>query len=191
MDLTILQVKASELKAAAYNPRKWADKDIEDLKASIKEFGLVDPIIVNSAPKRMNVVIGGHFRLHVAKLLGLDVVPVAYVNIPEVKREKELNLRLNKNAGSWDWELLKGFDEDLLSTVGFTEDEMRVGFGMSDADGAEVDEERMELLTINPPEAPRLKERAAIHFDTMEEYLMVKKAVDEGKITAKKILELA
>lgn len=120
----IRQVKISELNPAPYNPRRWSEDAIRDLTESIKRFGMVDPLVVNEAEGRKNVVIGGHFRLKVVKDLGWEEVPVVYVNIPDIEREKELNLRLNKNLGAWDWELLKEFDEDLLKDVGFSDVEI-------------------------------------------------------------------
>ena len=66
-NLQIEQVSIDLLKPAEYNPRKW-DKEAEShLKESITRFGIVDPLLVNSAPKRKGVVIGGHFRLTVLK----------------------------------------------------------------------------------------------------------------------------
>ncbi|MCL5409872.1 MAG: ParB N-terminal domain-containing protein [Patescibacteria group bacterium] len=122
--LKIVQVLISELKAADYNPRKWSEDAIRQLSESIKKFGLVDPIIVNGADNRKNIVIGGHFRLKVAKDLGYKEIPVVYVNIPDIEKEKELNLRLNKNVGEWDWELLAKFDENILSDIGFSSEEI-------------------------------------------------------------------
>lgn len=57
------QVSINNLISPDYNPRKWSQEQIKSLKESIKRFGLVDPIIVNSAPERKNTVIGGNFRL--------------------------------------------------------------------------------------------------------------------------------
>ena len=51
--------------------------------------------------------------------MGYEKVPVVYINIEDEAKEKELNLRLNKNLGDWDFELLKDFDQDLLVDVGF------------------------------------------------------------------------
>jgi ParB/RepB/Spo0J family partition protein len=122
--LKVEYVDIDTLKPSEYNPRKSTKKEYENLKQSIERFGLVDPIIVNSAENRENIVIGGHFRLKVAKDLGIKQVPVVYVNIPDIEKEKELNLRLNKNLGEWDFDLLVNFDEDLLKSVGFTEEEL-------------------------------------------------------------------
>ena len=115
--MKIVQVPISEIKGAEYNPRKWSEKAIKDLTASIQEFGMVDPIIVNSAENRKNVVIGGHFRLKIAKDLKYTEVPVVYVNIPNEQKERELNVRLNKNTGEFDFDLLANFDEELLKNV--------------------------------------------------------------------------
>jgi len=123
-NLKIHQVPIKELKPADYNPRKWSESAINQLTESVKKFGLVDPIICNSAQNRKNVVIGGHFRMKIAKDLGYKEIPVVYVNIPDIKKEKELNLRLNKNTGDWDWNLLADFDEAFLSNVGFTSEEL-------------------------------------------------------------------
>lgn len=123
-DISIQHVQITELKPTEYNPRVWSEQATADLKESITRFGLVDPILVNNAPKRMNIVIGGHFRLKVAEELGLKEVPVVYVTIPEPEREKELVIRLNKNTGDWDWDLLAEFDENLLTDIGFSSEQL-------------------------------------------------------------------
>ena len=130
--LAVQYVKIDDLKPAKFNPRKWDDTAKSQLKASIKKFGMVDPIICNNAPKRKNIVIGGHFRLEVAKELKIETVPVVYLNIPDIQKEKELNLRLNKNTGEFDWELLAEFNEGFLSSVGFSSEELDDVFGIED-----------------------------------------------------------
>tara|TARA_B100000745_G_scaffold74241_1_gene44777 strand:- start:12510 stop:13850 length:1341 start_codon:yes stop_codon:yes gene_type:complete len=124
IDLEVVNVLIDAIKPAAYNPRTWDESQADALKESITRFGLVDPLICNSASKRKNVLIGGHFRLHIAKELGFTEVPVVYVNIPSLQKEKELNLRLNKNTGSFDFKLLAEFDKAFLTDVGFTSEDI-------------------------------------------------------------------
>ena len=144
--INIVQVNVSELKPADYNPRKSSEKETQDLKDSITKFGLLDPIIVNGSVERRNVVIGGHFRLRVAKDLGYLQVPVVYIDIPDVEKEKELNLRLNKNQGSWDLLLLSKFDPGLLRGVGFAHDDMQKIFDASASeDGFNAEEEYSKI----------------------------------------------
>lgn len=123
-ELKITNVLINELKPSVYNPRKWSEYKISQLTESIKKFGLVDPILVNSAAERKNIVIGGHFRLKIAKDLGFKEVPVLYIDIPDLEKEKELNIRLNKNLGDWDYDLLKEFNQEILSDIGFSSVEL-------------------------------------------------------------------
>jgi len=123
-DLQITYVPVISLRPSEYNPRKISKESFEQLKASVREFEMVDPIIVNGAPERNGIVIGGHMRLRAAKELGFKTVPVVYLNIPDIKKEKNLNLRLNKNTGEFDFDLLAAFDEKFLASVGFSSEEL-------------------------------------------------------------------
>jgi DNA modification methylase len=106
----------AELIPAKYNPRQASDKENQDLALSIDRFSLADPIIIN----RNNTVIGGHFRLRVLQSKGINEVDVRVPNrLLDEAEEKELNLRLNKNTGSWNFDLLADFGKDMLAGVGF------------------------------------------------------------------------
>ncbi len=148
-DIRIEYVSIDILKSAEYNPRKW-DKEAENqLKESITKFGVVDPIIVNGAENRKNVVIGGHFRLSTMKELGMKKVPIVYLNIPDIEKEKELNIRLNKNTGEFDWNLLAKFDESFLSAVGFSSEELDDIFATEDEPEQFDLEKELKKLNIN------------------------------------------
>lgn len=122
-DLHIQYVLISELKDCEYNPRVWSEEDRRQLKESLTRFGMLDPLIVNSTEQRMNVVVGGNFRLHMLRELGHEKAPVVRVCL-SLEKEKELNLRLNKNQGQFDLELLAQFDESFLAEVGFGSEEL-------------------------------------------------------------------
>ena len=117
--IKIVWIKISDLKPSEYNPRAMTEKEKNDLKDSIQRFGMVEPIIVNEAPKRKNVIIGGHQRYYICQELGWKEMPVVYTNVPDIYKEKELNLRLNKNLGHWEYDMLANFDEAELLNVGF------------------------------------------------------------------------
>jgi DNA modification methylase len=150
MNLTIINVKTEDLIPSVYNPRKWSDEATKQLKESIKQFGLVDPILVNCAKNRKNYVIGGHFRLKCAKELGFTEVPVVYIDIPDEDREKELNIRMNKNIGEFDYELLAEFDETMLSNIGFNSQEIDEIFDIETMNEEEFDlEKELKKIGIN------------------------------------------
>lgn len=103
-----------QLKPATYNPRKKlkpGDKEYEKIKNSIKEFGYVEPIIVNYDM----TVIGGHQRLTVLKDLGYETVQCVQVHIEDEHKVKALNVALNKITGAWDEQLLADLLVDLKS----------------------------------------------------------------------------
>lgn len=172
-NITIQHIPITDLKPSAYNPRRWDETAMIQLTESIQRFGLIDPLIVNVAPKRKNIVIGGHFRLAAAKNLGFTEAPVIYVNIPDIKKEKELNLRLNKNLGSWDAELLKAFDTDLLLEAGFAPDDLNDLFDdmleVGD-DGFDVEKElkKIEIPNTKPGELYQLGTHRLLCADALK-----------------------
>lgn len=145
--LNIVYVSVNSLRPSEYNPRTWSKEAITQIKESIKIYGLVDPLIANSAPNRRNIVIGGHFRLYAAKELRIDNVPVVYLNISDIEKEKELNIRLNKNTGEFDWDLLAKFNEDFLADIGFSSEELDEVFGIDE--NPEIFDLQKELKKLN------------------------------------------
>ncbi len=122
--LSVCYVSVSKIKPNEYNPKKFSTEQLTQISESIKRFGFVDPLILNGAPNRKNILIGGHGRLKVAKELGIKEVPVVYTNISEINKEKELAIRLHKNQGDFDLELLGEFDEKFLEDIGFSDEEL-------------------------------------------------------------------
>lgn len=131
--LQVQHININELKASEFNPRTWSDHQLAKLRESIEKFGVVDPLIVNTHSSRKNIVIGGNMRLQVLQELKYTEVPVVELHLTE-RKERELNLRLNKTGGDWDYSLLKEFDEDLLADVGFESEELDDVFAIEDTE---------------------------------------------------------
>jgi hypothetical protein len=135
-------VPRHELTVAGYNPRKMQPSTLERLKKGIKEFGIVDPLIIN----RDGTVIGGHQRLQAAEECGFAEFPCVRLDL-DAKREKALNLALNKLAGEWDYTKLSalllefegepGFDIELTGFDGLEAIEMST-LGNADLGGLGV-----------------------------------------------------
>jgi len=116
--------KISELIKAEYNPRKISVVQLQELKDGIEEFGLVSPLVVNENPERKNIIVGGHQRLKLWEELGNKEVDCSIVNLP-LDKERKLNIKLNKNGGTFDDDLLKEFFEfEELIEWGFTASEL-------------------------------------------------------------------
>jgi hypothetical protein len=123
-ELEFKKRKINELKHPDYNPMKISEKDFRELKNSIKKYGFVDPAIINTHPDRENIIVGGNSRVRAAKELGLTEIPT-YQGSWELEAEKELNVRLNRNRGSFDYEkLVSWYDVDHLLNIGFDRSEL-------------------------------------------------------------------
>ena len=151
------------------NPRKISEQQADQLRKSLDKFGVADIPVVDAD----GTIVGGHQRCAILMAQGKGDMEVD-VRAPSRKLTDEefaeLNLRLNKNLGEWDYDVLTNFSEDLLLSVGFDDEELLVGFGLSRAEYAAQDLDRYCLLTVEPPEAPRLKMKLAFYCDTREEY---------------------
>ena len=101
--IQVEQVSIGYLRPDPANPRRISDQELEALTRSIREFGLVDPIIARREDK---TVIGGHQRLLAARRLGYKKVPVVFVDLSQ-EQARLLNIALNKISGSFDQELLQ------------------------------------------------------------------------------------
>jgi len=117
------------------NPRQITDKQAKDLKASLAKFGIADPIIINTD----NMIIGGHQRKKILEtLLGYDPDYQIDVRVPDrelsIDEARELNVRLNKNTGSWDFDTLANeFELDDLLDWGFEKGELDLDLWAEDA----------------------------------------------------------
>lgn len=112
----------------AGNPR-LNDAAVPKVVESIKRFGWTNPILARRAD---GVVVAGHTRLKAALSLGLEEVPVIWVDL-DANDSRLYNLADNKLSEVADWdngalatmlEELQGEDADGLRIAGFGADEV-------------------------------------------------------------------
>ena len=133
----IVNKKIDDLIFAEYNPRQLSKEQFKYLKDSLSRFGVVDPIIINKNSSRKNIIIGGHQRCKVAKSIGIKSVPCLELDLT-YDQERELNVRLNKNTGDWDFDALaNNFDVEDLFEWGFDENDLNIDL---------VEEEKESLI---------------------------------------------
>lgn len=144
--------RVADLIPAIYNPRQISEVQAKELRKSLERFGLADPIVLNFDGK----IIGGHQRVSIMLDLGITECDV---RVPDRKltgrEEKELNLRLNKNSGDWDWNKLMELDPDILKDAGFDNDEIDKLFNPVVKDtGGEVTDVQFQAGTGEGAHAP-------------------------------------
>lgn len=130
----IEQRKISDLSRWDKNPSKMSEKERIDLHNSFKKFHYVDLVIIDND----NRVIGGHQRLHEmeknSQFGSNAIIDVRVQNRKLTEKEfEELAVRLNKNHGRWDNELLKNFfNSDDLKDWGFDSHELNDIFDLKE-----------------------------------------------------------
>lgn len=91
----VLMISPEEVIANVFQPRhKFTDYKLDELAASIKEHGIIQPLIVGSKKDGKYELIAGERRLRASKLAGLKEVPVI---IKDVDNQDKLELALIEN----------------------------------------------------------------------------------------------
>jgi len=143
MEWTIKKFKIKDLKEHPKNPRTLSKEQHKNLTDSLTKFGIAEKPICNID----GTIIGGHQRLKVLKDLGYKEIDCWIPKDPLTSDQvDELNIRLNKNTGEWDWDCLANeWDMDDLLEWGFSAEELGLDLnqGLSDGDGDDAD--------IDPP----------------------------------------
>lgn len=98
-------VLISELKPYSKNARVHSEKQIEQIRKSIREFGFINPILVDENL----TIISGHGRVEAAKLEKYKELPCIFVEDLTEEQKKAYILADNQLAlnGSWDFDILK------------------------------------------------------------------------------------
>lgn len=133
--MNIVQKPLSEITPYAKNAKKHDGRQIKNVAESIKQYGFVQPIVVDSD----GVIVIGHCRALAAKKLGIKEVPCVCVDDLTPEQVNALRLVDNKsNESEWDFDLLKDELPDLdLSAFDFDWD-------VPDTDETELTNEERE-----------------------------------------------
>jgi DNA modification methylase len=137
----------------AMNSRTHSESQVTQIAASIKEFGFLNPVIVDGS----NGIIAGHGRVMAAKKLKLLEVPIIEASHLTESQKKAYIIADNKLAMNADWDIgilkielegLKdfGFDLDLL---GFDDDELSKILDIEPVDGL-TDEDSVPEVPVDP-----------------------------------------
>ena len=139
----------------ANNARTHSDDQIKKIQASIREFGFVNPVLID----KDYGIIAGHGRVEAAKREGMTEVPCVWVeHLAEAQKKAYIlaDNRLALDAG-WDFKLLSVELEELkeldfdIGLTGFGADELSDIFGEEELEAVEDDYE------VELPEEPKTK----------------------------------
>ncbi|WNO10526.1 site-specific DNA-methyltransferase [Teredinibacter sp. KSP-S5-2] len=147
---TIEQWPVAKLIPYARNARTHSDAQVDQIAASIVEFGFVNPILVGEN----NVIVAGHCRLLAAQKLGMDVVPVIVLSHLSDTQRRALIIADNQLAlgAGWSEEMLH-LELAELSELDFDLD--LLGFSDADLDkylSLDTDESKEAEESVPEPE---------------------------------------
>jgi len=120
---TTVQKRVNDLVPQEVNPRTITDKQMSDLKRSLKKYNLVEIPAIDLDGK----ILAGHQRIKALQLLdrGEEAIDVRIPNRQLTQEEaNQYLIASNALGGDWDFEKLKSFDLDLLADVGFDQIEL-------------------------------------------------------------------
>ena len=113
------------------NPRKhFAEEDLQDLAASIRQHGIVQPVVTRSMPDGKFEIIAGERRWRAAQLAGLNEIPIL---VRDVDDRTALELAIVENVQRADLNPVEealGY-EQLIAEHGYTQNDLGEIIGKS------------------------------------------------------------
>lgn len=148
-------VKIEKLKPYENNARTHSEEQVEKISRSIKEFGFINPVLIDSNFG----IIAGHGRVLGAKKLGMKEVPCLFVEDLTDEQKRAYILADNKLAldAGWDDEILR---EEIKALADLDFDVSLTGFELEDFDFNQTDiefEEDNYDVEEKLPEIPKAK----------------------------------
>lgn len=140
MDRQIVNVNINDIIPYVNNARTHSDEQIIQLRSSLREFGFVNPILIDSDYG----LIAGHGRLTAAKLENYQTVPCVIIDGLTDTQKKAYILadnRLAEKAG-WDMELVN-IELQELSDMDFDIELTGFDFNIENDDIEPIDDENI------------------------------------------------
>lgn len=167
----VLRLQVGEIAPNPFQPRKmFQDEALQDLAASIREFGVIQPLLVRRTQDAYELI-AGERRLRASKLAGLQEVPAV---VRELSDQEMAELAMIENLQREDLHFLEeaeGFYK-LLQNFGFTQDALARRMGKSQSTVAN----KLRLLKLGAPVRQKIVEarlterhaRALLRLETQE-----------------------
>jgi DNA modification methylase len=144
MKLNVEYIPIEDLKPYENNAKIHTDEQIEQIKKSITEFGMNDPIGIWG---KDNLIVEGHGRLIACKQLGFNEVPVIRLDDLTDEQRKAYTLIHNQTT------MNTGFDLDILNTELENIDMDMSDFGFDELELDDIEEEK-DIVEDEVPEIP-------------------------------------
>jgi ParB family chromosome partitioning protein len=129
-DDKVVQISLKELRANPYQPRKtFSDESIQELAASIKEHGVIQPIIVRKVLKGYEII-AGERRFRASQLCGLETIPCV---VRDFTDQQVMEIALIENLQREDLNAIEIANayQNLIDQFHYTQEELSTRVGKS------------------------------------------------------------
>ena len=126
----IVEIPLSEIRSNPYQPRTHFDEQaLNEFAESIKEHGVIQPIIVKKSIKGYELI-AGERRTRASKIAGKDTIPAI---IREFNDQEMMEIALIENIQREDLNAIEEAEafEKIINTSGITQEEAAKKFGKS------------------------------------------------------------
>ena len=169
MMLKIEYIDINELKEYSNNAKLHPDEQIEQIKQSIKDFGMNDPIAID----KNNVIIEGHGRLIACRQLGIKQVPVIRLNELTEEQRKAYTLVHNKLTMNSDFDI-DILQDELSNIIDFDMESYGFEFLDDDEELEEVIEPEVQFTEVLGEEHNYI----VLYFDNDVDWLQICSLLD-------------
>ena len=188
-------LRIAEIEPNRDQPRKFfSEEAITTLAESIREHGMLQPILVRPLSTGGYQIVAGERRWRAARMLGLDEVPVS---IRELSDSETMQIAIIENLQRENLnpvEEANGYNE-LIEKYGMTQEQVSRMVGRSRSAVANS----VRLLTLPPRVLKMLEEgditaghaKALLSFDDEEMMIAIANRASEGGMTVRQVEKLA
>lgn len=170
--MTIEYIKIDDIKEYEGNAKLHPREQIEQIKKSISDFGMNDPIAIWQGE-----IVEGHGRLIACRELGFDEVPVIRLDHLSDKQRRAYTLVHNKLTMNSDFDL--DILESELNEIGDEIDMSDFGFELVSGDEISYIDDLLETEFVGTSESTKFG--MTFNFDKKYEDLMLKYVKENGK----------
>lgn len=193
-EVKVVKVPEEKIFPNPYQPRKTFDEEaLAELSASIKEFGVLQPLLVAPAEGGKYLLIAGERRLRASRMAGLKEIPVI---ISEYTSQQIAEIALIENLQREDLHFLEEADgyEQLMDKFHLTQEAMAARVGKKQSTIAN----KLRLLRLSENVRKALVSnalserhaRALLKLEEEERQLDVIKTAAERKLSVRQTEEL-
>lgn len=157
-ELEVVNVSTDDLVEYENNANTHTSEQVDQIAASIQEFGFSSPVLAWHDDDGQPVVVAGHGRLMAARKLGIEELPVVFVDHMSDEQRRAFGLVENQltRLSEFDWDTL---EDELLGIASI--DMSEYGFDVPVEFGGDEPETELEPITADEDELPEISPRRA------------------------------